>query len=215
MATPSKRVALVGLALLASTWSHTGTARSCICFPPGSVEAEFDASVAVFLGEGVGHEVVGAGPSSRRHIYFNVLQSWKGVRSTSACIPTTLSPAICGLFPDIGQQLLVYAEGDYLPGFVTSCKRTGALDGALGDIERLERLGYEPLELDAPGPGNLDGDALLSWPDYRKMVACLTGPCPSEPCGTTLFLDPCCAIADFDRDGDVDLRDVGAFHLAF
>ena len=214
MAMPTKHATLVGFALLASTWVHTGTARSCKCLPLQNMEAEFEESVAVFLGEVVGVEVVEDGPFVSRHIYFNVLQSWKGVRSTSACVSTPSLEMLCGLFPDIGQQLVVFTEGGLPPGFATSCSRTGAFP-ASGEVDRLERIGYEPLELDAPGPGNFDSDAFLERPDYREVIGCLTGPCSSKTCGLTLFLDPCCAIADSDGDGDVDLRDVGAFHLAF
>lgn len=211
----ARKVALVGLALLGSTWTHTGSARACDCFPPLSVAEEFEASVAVFLGEVVDHEVVEPGVLSVRRIHLLVLQSWKSVRSGRVCVLTPGSPISCGIVPDIGEQLLVYASGDSSTLLVHSCTRTGMFDGALGDVEILAALGYEPLDLDGPEPGNFDGDGLLELSDFAQVAGCLTGPCGSPPCEPSLYVDPCCAIANSDNDGDVDLKDFAAFQLAF
>ena len=201
-----RKTTLVGLALLGLVWTHTHTARACFCLPPRSVTEEFDASGAVFLGE-----VVNYAPGK---IYFRVLQSWKGARATEICVEN-LSGVDCFLPVSIGERLVVYALKAPPTLLVWECTRTGMLNGALEDVETLTELGYEPLELDGPGPGDFNGDTFLDLTDFAETAGCLTGPCDSESCDLVPDAVPCCAIADSDDDGDVDLKDLAAFQLAF
>ena len=58
------------------------------------------------------------------------------------------------------------------------------------------------------GPGDLNDDAEVSRLDVAPFVACLAGPDDGA-------FDPACAIADFDFDGWIDLRDLAAFQRRF
>ncbi len=62
---------------------------------------------------------------------------------------------------------------------------------------------------------DIDGDADIDLDDYDAFTACATGPCAQPPCVPPLFSDLCCAIADSDSDGDVDVREFGVFQAAF
>jgi len=55
--------------------------------------------------------------------------------------------------------------------------------------------------------GDLDGSGLRDRGDVSDMVACLAGPGSSLAAG--------CTCGDTDGDGDVDLRDLAAFHQSF
>ncbi|MCK4658656.1 MAG: FG-GAP repeat protein, partial [Phycisphaerae bacterium] len=59
-------------------------------------------------------------------------------------------------------------------------------------------------------PGDLNGDGVLNLGDYSNFHECVTDPCESPPCEPRLYEDPCCAPADIDSDGDVDLLDFAA-----
>ena len=56
------------------------------------------------------------------------------------------------------------------------------------------------------GDSNRDGFVCLA--DYADLPECLPGP-------GVAIVAPCCGIFDFDADGDVDLRDIRAFQIAF
>ena len=60
-------------------------------------------------------------------------------------------------------------------------------------------------------PGDMNGNWRIDGEDYRLFTDCLTGPCTLSACSTPIYADACCAAADFDSDGDVDVRDAGAF----
>jgi len=62
--------------------------------------------------------------------------------------------------------------------------------------------------------GDADGSGMVDVTDYLELHACLTGPC-NGPCVDPHAADACCAIVDFDGDGDVDLRDACRFWRAF
>jgi hypothetical protein len=117
-----------------------------------------------------------------------------------------------GLFPllpkDVGLELARLARGDdfddvqFLFQVVAgrSPVRPGSAPSAAIDTE----------------PAALAGvDAVLELFNFAESAGCLTGPCGLETCEDGLYVDPCCAIADSDEDGDVDLRDVAAFQLAY
>lgn len=58
----------------------------------------------------------------------------------------------------------------------------------------------------APRMGDWNGDGIVTPADIIEGHACHGGPGVEAPAG--------CAVLDFDGDGDVDLADVSAFHLA-
>jgi len=59
--------------------------------------------------------------------------------------------------------------------------------------------------------GDLDGDGFTSLGDHILAGQCLSGPCVDPPCDPPVYASPCCALVDFDADGDGDLKDFGAF----
>ena len=59
-------------------------------------------------------------------------------------------------------------------------------------------------------PGDLDGDGFIGLGDHALAVECLSGPCGNTPCDPALYVDPCCALTDYDLDGDYDLADFAA-----
>jgi len=59
-----------------------------------------------------------------------------------------------------------------------------------------------------------DADGMITLADFTRLAHCVGSPCPAGGCGAGAgFTDQCCALADTDGDGDVDLRDVAALHL--
>ena len=56
--------------------------------------------------------------------------------------------------------------------------------------------------------GDFDGDCGVDLVDFKEFEACLTG--PGDTSGGLQ-----CRAADFDDDGDADLRDIGRLQLAF
>ncbi|MCP4593867.1 MAG: hypothetical protein GY842_24295 [bacterium] len=63
--------------------------------------------------------------------------------------------------------------------------------------------------------GDIDGNGQTDLADLAIMVDCITGLCNDTPCFEPLYGDPCCVLADFDRDGDIDLEDYREFQQAF
>jgi hypothetical protein len=60
-------------------------------------------------------------------------------------------------------------------------------------------------------PGDLDGDGEKTWAgDFPVFQSCTTAACTEDLCPLPFYEDECC-VADFDRDGDVDLTDFWFF----
>lgn len=52
--------------------------------------------------------------------------------------------------------------------------------------------------------------------EFGEFADCMTGPGTCGPaCATPLYSDPCCAIVDYDDDGDVDMSDASMFSRLF
>ncbi len=56
--------------------------------------------------------------------------------------------------------------------------------------------------------GDVNGDGLINVSDWHRAAGCVSGPCIDPSCDPALYSGPCCAPADVDADGDVDLMDV-------
>jgi hypothetical protein len=48
---------------------------------------------------------------------------------------------------------------------------------------------------------------------FAAYANCVSEACPTESCEPPLYSDPCCAVQDFDADGDVDLNDYDFLRL--
>lgn len=183
-------------------------ANACTCAPLNSVSDEFQASDAVFLGEVIYQELVGA--SKDRKIWFRVLRSWKTVRSREVCVSTPPDSAGCGInAPPRGAQVLVYARGEGTGLSVNSCDRTGRQGWAVDDVDTLESLGFEELPLDGFATGDFDGDGKLGLFDFSEWHQCFV----RFRCG--VYCDFCCWMADLNRDGHIDLRDFAIFQTFY
>ena len=63
---------------------------------------------------------------------------------------------------------------------------------------------------------DLDGDGAADPDDHTVFINCLTGAlCESAPCTPAEYADPCCIVADYDEDGDVDLIDWMGFQSSY
>lgn len=72
-------------------------------------------------------------------------------------------------------------------------------------------LTIEPEAHSSTCPGNLDGDSVVSYDDFKLWVECMGGPGSGNAgCGDTVF-----NAADLDADGDVTLHDVHEFQNRF
>lgn len=59
-----------------------------------------------------------------------------------------------------------------------------------------------------------DADGSITLVDFARLAHCVGSPCSAGGCGSGAgFTDRCCALADTDGDGDVDLRDLAELHL--
>ncbi len=64
-------------------------------------------------------------------------------------------------------------------------------------------------------PGDVNADGVFDLNDWAAFPACWTGPCGEPPCDPWLYLDECCVIVDYEKDGDTDLADFAAFQDNF
>ncbi|MCP4589933.1 MAG: hypothetical protein GY842_04255 [bacterium] len=66
-----------------------------------------------------------------------------------------------------------------------------------------------PDECSPPTQGDFDGDDDFDLADYRALLSrdCFSDVCTTPPCAPAMYADPCCVLADWDADGDVDLID--------
>jgi hypothetical protein len=63
--------------------------------------------------------------------------------------------------------------------------------------------------------GDFSDDNEIDLLDLKWWTGCMSGPCANAPCEPPLYEHPCCAWVDLAEDGDVDLRDLSAYQLAF
>ena len=184
-------------------------ANACSCRPLNSVSDELQASDAVFLGEVIRQEIIGA--YKYRKIWFRVLRSWKTIRSLEVCVSTWLDAQGCGIDPPPrGAQVLVYARWWKKTGlWVSSCNRTGLQGWAVDDVDTLEALGFEELPLDGFATGDFDGDGKLGLFDFSEWHQCFVR------FSCSFYCDFCCRMADLNRDGHIDLRDFAIFQTSY
>jgi probable HAF family extracellular repeat protein len=64
-------------------------------------------------------------------------------------------------------------------------------------------------------PGDFNGNAYTDVSDLPGFAECQTEPCADPPCAPARYENPCCILADADRDGDVDLDDFAAVQVSF
>lgn len=117
--------------------------HACSCLRPTVVEEQFDIADVVFFGRVASQNVV----DNERRIDFQVLTSWKGVTTPTITLTTAASCAGCGIGPDNGDEILVYAIIDTMTGGVVTdlCTRTGERGAPLEDIEEFQSLGFDPI----------------------------------------------------------------------
>ena len=63
--------------------------------------------------------------------------------------------------------------------------------------------------------GDLDGDGDVTLFDWAALAECVAGPETIPDPAPELTTEDCLCWFDFDRDGDVDLHDMGAFQVRF
>jgi hypothetical protein len=59
------------------------------------------------------------------------------------------------------------------------------------------------------------GDDDVGLEDFADFAECITGLCLASPCEPALYTGSCCAVWDFDEDGDVDMLDFASFQELF
>jgi len=89
-----------------------------------------------------------------------------------------------------------------------ACTADCSLTGDLDCDGTLTVADYPPFPLSLTGPCEEFVDSYASHP---PRTICLTGPPAELPCDTPQAGGACCSLADFDYDGDRDLRDFGQF----
>jgi len=89
----------------------------------------------------------------------------------------------------------------------------GGLYYLSGHTTRWDYVRYGRIPLD--GSGDYDSNGKLDGQDFYFFHECLTDARVGINGGPANDAGPGCRFADFDADGDVDLRDMAAFQLAF
>lgn len=115
------------------------------------------------------------------------------------------------------------------PLYADLCCELADLDGDgdvdLDDYELLQQVAAGAVERDCNANGvpdreetpvgDFNGDGVTDADDYGWLSLCVTGVCTAPSCDPPLYGDYCCALADADTDGDIDLVDFAAFQRWF
>ena len=125
------------------------TSYACSCVEPGSVQEEFNQSVAVFSGKVIG--VIDKdkfnpiqSSSDPIGVVFEVDEVWKGINQTQVIVYTSRFPESCG-YEFTTTKYLVYANESDGDLSVSMCSRTTLLSAAQEDLNELG-LGDKPTE---------------------------------------------------------------------
>lgn len=134
---------LVCVLLVSSFYLSPTNSYACSCAIMLSPEEEFSRSYAVFAGKVTGIEE----PPPRKFqssidpvkVTFDVKEAWKGNVDPTFTITTARSTVSCGFNFQVGQEYIVYADGDESLARVSLCSRTALLAGAEQDLQSLGR----------------------------------------------------------------------------
>ena len=95
------------------------------------------------------------------------------------------------------------AQGGMFLGIDSTCDVPDCNDNGVSDL------------CDFVADGDFTADGVVGLEDYEALVECLDGPGASPTVPIPDCLSTYLAAFDADMDGDVDLRDVGAFQIGF
>lgn len=87
--------------------------------------------------------------------------------------------------------------------------------GTIDPAATITLAGGSLIQVASPPSGDLDVDGDVDRSDFESFASCFTGPCADPPCSSAQYCHECCGRADFDQDGDVDLRDLARFQVEY
>ena len=145
--------ALVFGTLLPLSLIAADASAQCPCPPPApNVRAAYDASTVVFIGR-VDRVTKSALKDGKYEVKFSVLRKFKGfdeILGENIVLFTPIDAKLCGYQFLVGQDYIVYGNGNPAAYLATSCTRTGILDNLLDDIDPLTSFASGPAPSAAP-----------------------------------------------------------------
>lgn len=173
------KLGLIGLLVSGGLYYRLRPAYACSCLRPESPVIERDRATAVFSGE-----VLAIGPDNSydQQVVFSVTEAWKGSLAEQTTVRTANNSAACGYSFEVGEQYLVYANGEAESLEVYLCSRTTALAQASEDIAAFSEAPLPAEEMPSVIPsdsssGSPDADLPAATPDESAPTTDLSG-CP-------------------------------------